>query len=1270
MSALARLFIESGACVTGSDEVDGDRLRGLRDIGAEVSVGHAADNLGRADLVVFSPAVPRDNVELKAARERGLVIRSRAGALADLLHGRDVIGVAGSHGKTTTAAMLAAILEQAGFSPGFTIGAAAPTLGDVNARWSEDSLFVAESCEAFRALDHVRPAHCLVTNVDDEHSEHYGGRDRLEAAFAAMIERTRSDGHIVLCGDDPFLAAMAEKPNSRAVTYGFGDKSSWRADRIERGPDAVAFDAIAWGRPLGRIRLKAPGAHNAANALGALALANALGAPFDAAALALERFIPVGRRWERVGEADGVRIFDDFAHHPTEIAATLAAARDSVEAGGKVVAIVEPLSHARTCRLATHYARALSMADYTIVLPVDGAGEPTPADSSDALLHDVFRRSGLRFACCNGPTDAASTVVALAGPGDVVVTMGAGLAQRCGPAIIAAISEQKPCGERPPAPVIQPPAPTPLADGGERLHSRFERMAALQPSAPCVIDGETTWTYAGIAKASDRVAHELIKRGLRPDDIVVLRLNKSARLVALMIGVLKAGCAFAPIDPKMERPGIDAALMRAGAALAITDEAPRHGGLSGVDCVDIESFWRALAAAAPPPCPATGGNLAYAIFTSGSTGECRLVGVEHRNVTNVIDYAVEELIQPEDLALAPFIDSISFDASVHQIFTTLAHGGALLIERDLASLLKSKHAAAITALGATPSVLQRLIEASSLPASLRLIMVGGEAVPASLVARLREARGLRSALNFYGPSETTIYSTVARLLDADAASRPGEVAGRVIGFPIRDTRVHLVDDNGNIVPDGETGEIVIAGGGVSRGYLGDPALTNERFGADIFSSRPGERMYRTGDLGRRLSDGSLEFIGRKDAQLKINGVRFEPVEIETQLEACSGVERAAVVLSSQRSGPPQLVAYVTAAADADFSRLRAELDKRLPKALTPGLILRAPDLPLTVGGKLDRRKLAQLVPLAAMLRPATAPRDDIERRLLDIWRKALRAPALGVDDDFFETGGDSLAAMTLTLAVEDAFDVRLPVEAFEQLATAAHMATFVRRALDLGAATQSGAMDDFETSLGKIRNYLAGWKGARRTPESLIVTLNEAGGRGGLFWCFQAYPELVALAGELGPDQPAHGMRSGHLAFEYRPDTIEALARLYAQEIISIQPEGAIALGGNCQGGLIARATAFALRAQGRRVDRLILMEQDGYWPYDERVDLIFGEDSSVNPRRRISEPDPALRAAYAGGYALHFISGAHGEFFEPPNVGSLAGAIRSILAGRDWACA
>jgi len=1265
MSALARLFIETGACVTGSDKADGERLRALRGLGADVGVGHAAENVGQADLVVFSPAVPRDNVELKTARKRGLVIRSRAGALADLLQDRDVVGVAGSHGKTTTTAMLVAILEQGGYSPGFMIGAAAPASGDVNARWSEGSLFVSESCEAFRALDHVWPTHCLVTNIDDEHSEHYGGRDRLEAAFAAMVARTRQDGHIVLCGDDPLLSAMAERLGSRAITYGLGDNASWRAGRIERRPGAVAFDVVAGGRAFGRIRLNFPGAHNAGNALGALVMANALGVPFDAAVLALERYIPVGRRWEQVGEADGVRVFDDFAHHPTEIAATLAAARDAAGDDGKVVVVVEPLSHARIRRLAAHYARALAIADYTIVLPVDGSGEAPPADSTDALLHDVFRRVGLRFSCCDGATNAAETVATLAGRGDVVVTMGAGLAQQCGSTILAAISERKQRGGQPVAAAVQPPVPAMFVDDPERLHSRFERMAKQRPSAPCVIDGGTTWTYADIARMSDLVAHEIVRRGLRPDDIVVLRLKKSARLLALMIGVLKAGCAFAPIDPKMERPGIDAALMRAGAALAITDETPRRSVLSGVEGVDIECFWNALGDATPPPCPATSRNLAYAIFTSGSTGECRLVGVEHRNVTNVISYAVDELILREDLALAPFIDSVSFDASVHQIFTTFAHGGALLIEHDLASLLRSKHAAAITALGATPSVLQRLIDAAALPPSLRLIMLGGEAIPASLVARLRESGGRRRALNFYGPSETTIYSTVARLLDADASRGDNDVAGRVVGFPIRDTRIHLVDENGRPVADGETGEIIIAGRGVARGYLGDPALTKERFGADIFSSRPGEKIYRTGDVGRRLADGSLEFIGRKDSQLKINGVRFEPIEIERQLEACPGIDRAAVVLSTQKDGPPRLVAYVTAAPGVDLSRLHRELETRLPKALTPGLILRAPDLPLTVGGKLDRRRLAEFVPLDAMLRPAAPPRDDVERRLLDIWRKALRTPVIGVDDDFFELGGDSLIAMTLALAVENAFEIRLPVAALEELTTAAHMASVVRSALNRDSVPPSGAMDDFETSLRKIRNYVAGWKGVRRTPDSLIVTLNETGARDGLFWCFQAYPELVALACELGREQPVHGMRSAHLAFEYRPDTIGALARLYAQEIMSIQPEGALALGGNCQGGLIARATAFALRAQGRRVDRLILMEQGAYWPYDQRVDLIFGEDSAFNPRRRLSEPDLALREAYAGGYALHFISGAHGQFFLARNIGCLAGAIRSMLDGR-----
>ncbi|MGH9807894.1 MAG: Mur ligase domain-containing protein, partial [Terriglobia bacterium] len=226
MSALARLFIERGDRVTGSDIKDGPRLEALRELGATIAIGHAPGHVDGADLVVASPAVPRDNAELKAARERSICVYSRTKALAELLNDRDVICVTGSHGKTTVTAMLTLILDRAGLRPGFMIGGKTASLKNRNARLGDASLFVTEACEAFRALDHWRPHHCIVTNLDDEHTEHYGDSERLFAAFDDLLARVPNDGVIALCGDDPGLSRLIARNAARVVTYGLGADTS------------------------------------------------------------------------------------------------------------------------------------------------------------------------------------------------------------------------------------------------------------------------------------------------------------------------------------------------------------------------------------------------------------------------------------------------------------------------------------------------------------------------------------------------------------------------------------------------------------------------------------------------------------------------------------------------------------------------------------------------------------------------------------------------------------------------------------------------------------------------------------------------------------------------------------------------------------------------------------------------------------------------------------------------------------------------------------
>ena len=1261
MSALAKLYLDRGYTVSGSDAQENPRLAALVQRGASIAIGHAPLTVQGVDTVVFSPAVPRDTPDLVAARAQGIPAVSRARALSDLIAGNEVIAVAGSHGKTTTTALLACILEQAGRTPGYMLGADCAALSGGNARWQGRGLFVNESCEAFRALDYWNPAHCILTNIDDEHSEHYGGFAPLKAAFKEVIERIPLGGHILLCAECAAVSALAAGLGDRAETYGFGQGASWRAVVVSETAEQSAFDIWHKDVLLGRVTLPLPGRHNILNATGALAMALKSGVTFAAAVEALARFGGINRRWQRLGAAGGVQVFDDIAHHPAEVAATLAVARKQAGPDGRVLAVFQPQLHSRVTRLADDFSRALSAADEVLVLPIDSAGEGGDAQAGDAVLRAALRAATVRHAQVHSVDDAAAIVRRMAAAGDIVVTMGPDLARRAGPAILAALKAPQPL----PAKATVSPHDSQSHDG-LRLQSAFEDRVAAQPQALCVIDSDGTWTYEAIDRKATEIAGKLSARGLGRGTLVVLSAEKSANLIALILGVLKAGCAFVPIDPKMVRASLAETLEKVGASLILCDHAGLSVPGSAIPSVELTRFLADEtlpdARASTQPAAPISGDLAYAIFTSGSTSTPRLVGVDHRNVCALITYSTGALFDAQDLALTPFIDSISFDASIHQIFATLSLGGTLLIASDLTRLMQSPQFSAVTNLGGTPSVIARLAEVGALPDTLRVISLGGEVIPQKLVTTLQSATRVQKIFNLYGPTETTIFSTVSRLLDRRLADHPAQLPGNNIGHAIEGTVIYIVDDQDRLCPAGTAGEICIAGAGVTRGYLDDPKRSASRFTPDPFGAQADGRLYRTGDLGRLCPDGSIEFLGRMDDQMKISGVRIDPEEIEMHLNACPGIERAAVVAAKEGAQAGQLIAFVVAHEDTDLSEVRRVLGDTLPSVMVPKSIVRVDALPMTQTGKLKRRDLLAQIPAMAVRQDTGVALDGVEKNLVAIWRAALNRPDLTAQDDFFAVGGDSLASMQMILTAEKTFGIRLAAQAVENLTSAADLAVHIRRQMASPKHVPVAMPEQSAEILDKQRAYLAAWKGDGVAQNGFLRSMNMQGTKQGLYWCFQGYQELEALAAAFGPDQPIHGMRSGHLIMSYTPDTVATLAHTYCENMIRLQPTGSFQLGGNCQGATIARATALALRARGREVSQLILMEQASLWPYDQAVGLIFGRDSTHNPFRKHADPEATFRAAYPAHYDLRITEGRHGSFFKPQYVGSLVQMISELM--------
>lgn len=443
MSGIAEVLLNLGYRVSGSDLKASDATRRLARLGARVRVGHRAENLPESvDLVVVSNAVPDTNVELVAARDRRLTVMPRARVLNDLMRLKQGLAIAGTHGKTTTTSMVAWILAQAGWDPTLVIGGILNNLGQ-GARRGRGEYFVVEACEAFSSFLHLFPVAVAVTNVDDDHLENYGSRAALDEAFLMFINRVPFWGFAVLNADDPGIRALLPRVTSRKITFGFGPDAELRAEALVVEQQRQSFMAVRHGRRLGRIQLNQPGRFNVANALAATGMALELGIPFEKIQSALAGFTGVKRRFERVGDVCGARVVDDYAHHPTEVAATLTAARSLNP--GRLLAVFQPHLFSRTQRLYKEFARALLLADRVYLADIYPARErPLPGVTAQ-LIADQLRLEGRPADA--GPTNLAGLQKKLQAdlrPGDLLVTLGAGDVWQLGRALVAAKKKAAP----------------------------------------------------------------------------------------------------------------------------------------------------------------------------------------------------------------------------------------------------------------------------------------------------------------------------------------------------------------------------------------------------------------------------------------------------------------------------------------------------------------------------------------------------------------------------------------------------------------------------------------------------------------------------------------------------------------------------------------------------------------------------------------------------------------------------------------------------------
>ncbi|CAI1873256.1 non-ribosomal peptide synthetase [Serratia marcescens] len=688
------------------------------------------------------------------------------------------------------------------------------------------------------------------------------------------------------------------------------------------------------------------------------------------------------------------------------------------------------------------------------------------------------------------------------------------------------------------------------------VHELFEQQARQTPQAIALIQDAQRLSYAQLNARANRLAHRLIERGVQPGDRVAVRLARSIELVCAQLAVIKAGAAYVPIDPQL--PAVRQAWIAddSGACLMLTDAV----GDEGIPQLTVEDR-EAEGHDGNPALRVSSGATAYIMYTSGSTGTPKGVMTPHQGITRLVRNNRYAAFDADDRIA--FAANPAFDASTMEVWAALLNGGALVViapevmmeaERLAAELQRHR----ITTLFLTTALFNQYVHSiSGALAQLKYLISGGEKEDPGAYARLLQERGPVHLIHAYGPTETTTFATTARIERAEGEAR------LPIGKPIGNTRAYLLDARGRPVPMGAVGELHIGGVGVALGYLNRPELTAQRFLSDPFNPVGGGRMYRTGDLARYLPDGSLEYQGRCDQQIKLRGFRIEPGEIEVQLAASPWVREAVVQVCSTEHHP-RLVAWIVPTADVDRSalqgQLRAYLSERLPEYMVPSAYVWLDALPLTANGKLDRRALPEPERAAVGIREYAAPQGETETTLARVWCELLEIGQIGRHDNFFELGGHSLLAVRLSSQLRQQ-GITLPVQAIFNHPILAELAERIDR----------------RTAEAPLRKAVPARSSGSRPPLFFVPT------------GFGDHSYVFELAKEIDETFPVYAVPWP--AVEEKPATMSDMAASAVALIREVQPQGPYHLAGYSSGGVLAYAIAEQLQSAGEAVAFLGLID-------------------------------------------------------------------------------
>jgi len=718
----------------------------------------------------------------------------------------------------------------------------------------------------------------------------------------------------------------------------------------------------------------------------------------------------------------------------------------------------------------------------------------------------------------------------------------------------------------------------------ETVVSLFEKQVQNTPQSPAVEYENQGWTYEQLNARANQIAHTLRGFGVGAEDIVGLAVDKSLDMAAAMLGILKAGAAYLPMDPAFPEARLQYMLDDSDAEIVITSSphAKRfHQTKAIMLCLDRD-LERILAAPSDNPRPLPDqGHLAYVIYTSGSTGQPKGVAVEHRSLHNYACWLRAEYGHRRSDRVLQF-NSISWDGSIEEIFPTLITGATLVLRTasmidTFAGFLEQCEALGITTALPPTAYWHELVRAMEedglrLPSSIRLVAVGGERASPQIVAKWFELTSADVRLiNAYGPTEATVSATKYELTGRQA--QVGEWSDVPIGKPLPNSQTYVLNPAGKPVPQGVPGELFIGGACLARGYINRPEETAQRFLPNPFSEEPGARMYRTGDLVRHLPSGDLVFLGRLDQQVKVRGHRIELGEVESVIREYAAIDDCAMIARREKdSTHTQLLAYVVLRAgvdqDAELHNLQTHIKAQLPAFMLPAAIIPLPQIPRALSGKVDGKALP--TPESAHMtkhQSLVEPRDQTERQLARIWGEVLGVSPIGVHDNFFELGGHSLLAVRLFSQIEKQLSVQIPLASLFEAPTIAQQADFLRR--------QSSPED-----------------------HTRLVPIRSGGDKPPLICVSPSIIDVITyhdIGRHLDAEQPFYALYSPLIKQWNRAlIPLEEVAADLLAEMRTLVPRGPFYLAGYSAGGVIALEIGRQLLGQGEEVGLLLLLDTFG----------------------------------------------------------------------------